>query len=29
MLHRTDDLRIKEIKELAPPTHLLQRIPVE
>ncbi len=23
MLHRTDDLRIKEIKELAPPAHLL------
>ncbi|MGA0023820.1 MAG: 3-deoxy-7-phosphoheptulonate synthase AroG [Burkholderiales bacterium] len=24
MLHRTDDLRIKEIKELAPPAHLLR-----
>jgi 3-deoxy-7-phosphoheptulonate synthase len=28
MLHRTDDLRIKEIKELAPPTHLLREFPL-
>jgi len=28
MLHRTDDLRIKEIKELAPPTHLLHEFPL-
>ncbi len=28
MLHRTDDLRIKEIKELAPPIHLLGEIPL-
>ena len=27
MLHRTDDLRIKEIKELTPPTHLLRELP--
>jgi 3-deoxy-7-phosphoheptulonate synthase len=27
MLHRTDDLRIKEIKELAPPAHLLREFP--
>ena len=26
MLHRTDDLRIKEIKELAPPEHLLREL---
>ena len=26
MLHRTDDLRIKEIKELAPPAHLLREL---
>lgn len=26
MLHRTDDLRIKEIKELTPPTHLLREL---
>jgi 3-deoxy-7-phosphoheptulonate synthase len=28
MLHRTDDLRIKEIKELAPPAHLLRELPL-
>jgi 3-deoxy-7-phosphoheptulonate synthase len=28
MLHQTDDLRIKEIKELTPPTHLLREIPL-
>jgi len=28
MQHRTDDLRIKEIKELAPPTHLLREFPL-
>ncbi len=28
MLHRTDDLRIKEIKELTPPTHLLREFPL-
>ena len=28
MLHPTDDLRIKEIKELAPPTHLLREFPL-
>jgi 3-deoxy-7-phosphoheptulonate synthase len=28
MLHQTDDLRIKEIKELAPPTHLLREFPL-
>ncbi|MFN3266832.1 MAG: 3-deoxy-7-phosphoheptulonate synthase AroG [Deinococcales bacterium] len=28
MPHRTDDLRIREIKELAPPTHLLREFPV-
>jgi 3-deoxy-7-phosphoheptulonate synthase len=28
MLHRTDDLRIKEIKELAPPAHLLREFPL-
>ena len=26
MLHQTDDLRIKEIKELAPPAHLLREL---
>ncbi len=26
MLHRTDDLRVKEIKELAPPAHLLREL---
>jgi len=28
MLHQTDDLRIKEIKELAPPMHLLREFPL-
>ena len=28
MLHQTDDLRIKEIKELTPPTHLLREYPL-
>ena len=28
MPYRTDDLRIKEIKELAPPSHLLREFPV-
>lgn len=28
MSHQTDDLRIKEIKELAPPTHLLREFPL-
>ena len=28
MLHKTDDLRIKEIKELVPPSHLLREFPV-
>jgi 3-deoxy-7-phosphoheptulonate synthase len=28
MLHQTDDLRIKEIKELVPPSHLLREFPV-
>ncbi|MBX3650806.1 MAG: 3-deoxy-7-phosphoheptulonate synthase AroG [Burkholderiales bacterium] len=28
MLHQTDDLRIKEIKELTPPTHLLREFPL-
>jgi 3-deoxy-7-phosphoheptulonate synthase len=28
MQHRTDDLRIKEIKELVPPAHLLREFPV-
>src|SRR3989475_1623092 len=28
MLHKTDDLRIKEIKELLPPDHLLAQFPV-
>jgi 3-deoxy-7-phosphoheptulonate synthase len=28
MTHQTDDLRIKEIKELSPPTHLLREFPV-
>jgi len=27
MKHRTDDLRIREIKELAPPSHLLREFP--
>ena len=27
MTHRTDDLRIREIKELAPPSHLLRELP--
>jgi 3-deoxy-7-phosphoheptulonate synthase len=27
MTHRTDDLRIREIKELAPPTHVLREFP--
>ena len=27
MPHRTDDLRIREIKELAPPTHLIREFP--
>ncbi|MBX9633281.1 MAG: 3-deoxy-7-phosphoheptulonate synthase AroG [Burkholderiales bacterium] len=27
MTHRTDDLRIREIKELAPPSHLLRDLP--
>ncbi len=27
MLHNTDDLRIREIKELAPPSHLLREFP--
>ena len=28
MQHRTDDLRIKEIKELVPPAHVLRELPV-
>ncbi len=28
MTHRTDDLRIREIKELTPPSHLLREYPV-
>lgn len=28
MLHQTDDLRIREIKELAPPAHLLREYPL-
>jgi len=28
MLHKTDDLRIKEIKELIPPSHLLREFPI-
>ncbi len=28
MTHRTDDLRIEEIKELAPPSHLLREFPI-
>ncbi|MBX3666135.1 MAG: 3-deoxy-7-phosphoheptulonate synthase AroG [Burkholderiales bacterium] len=28
MRHQTDDLRIKEIKELTPPTHLLREFPL-
>ena len=27
MIHRTDDLRIREIKELVPPAHLLREFP--
>jgi 3-deoxy-7-phosphoheptulonate synthase len=27
MPHRTDDLRIREIKELAPPAHLIREFP--
>ena len=27
-MHRTDDLRIKEIKELAPPSHVLREFPI-
>ena len=29
MRHMTDDLRIKEIKELAPPSHLLREFPCD
>ena len=28
MPHTTDDLRIREIKELAPPSHLLREFPI-
>ena len=28
MLHKTDDLRIREIKELIPPAHLLREFPI-
>ena len=27
MSHNTDDLRIREIKELAPPSHLMREFP--
>jgi len=27
MIHNTDDLRIKEIKELAPPGHVIREFP--
>ena len=28
MQHRTDDLRIREIRELSPPSHVLRELPV-
>ena len=27
-MHRTDDLRIREMKELTPPSHLIREFPV-
>jgi 3-deoxy-7-phosphoheptulonate synthase len=29
MPHQTDDLRIREIKELAPPSHVIRELPIE
>jgi 3-deoxy-7-phosphoheptulonate synthase len=28
MLHRTDDVRVKEVKELVPPSHVLRELPI-
>ena len=29
MPHKTDDVRIKEIKELAPPSHVAREFPID
>ena len=29
MPHKTDDVRIKEIKELAPPSHVVREFPID